>query len=201
MKKHKKKEKSTFWKDFKAFISRGNVVDLAVAVVVGAAFTAIVNSVVNDIIKPLIALLVGGDFSELVIVLREATLGADGEVLVEAITLNYGNLIMAILTFLIDAFVIFTVLRIVRRAQKKMREAAEELREKLKQREAEEEKAAEAAEGAAAQEETPAAVPAVQEEAPAAQPVPAAPTVEELLAEIRDLLKEDRAHPDGGDKK
>ncbi len=159
------------------------------------------NSVVNDIIKPLIALLVGGDFSELVIVLREATVGADGEVLVEAITLNYGNLIMAILTFLIDAFVIFTVLRIVRRAQKKMREAAGELREKLKQREAEEEKAAEAAEGAAAQEETPAAVPAVQEGAPAAQPVPAAPTVEELLAEIRDLLKEGRAHPDGGDKK
>lgn len=201
MKKHKKKEKSTFWKDFKAFISRGNVVDLAVAVVVGAAFTAIVNSVVNDIIKPLIALLVGGDFSELVIVLREATVGADGEVLVEAITLNYGNLIMAILTFLIDAFVIFTVLRIVRRAQKKMREAAEELREKLKQREAEEEKEAETMEGAAAQEETPAAVPAVQEEAPGVQPVPAAPTVEELLAEIRDLLKEDRAHPDGGDKK
>ena len=159
------------------------------------------NSVVNDIIKPLIALLVGGDFSELVIVLREATVGADGEVLVEAITLNYGNLIMAILTFLIDAFVIFTVLRIVRRAQKKMREAAGELREKLKQREAEEEKAAEAAEGAAAQEETSAAVPAVQEGDPAAQPVPAAPTVEELLAEIRDLLKEGRAHPDGGDKK
>ena len=107
---HKKeRKKSTFWKDFKAFISRGNIVDLAIGLVVGAAFTAIVNSLVNDIIKPLIALLVDGDFSELVVVLREAVYDIDGvTVLQEAITLNYGNLIMAILTFLIDAFVIFT---------------------------------------------------------------------------------------------
>ena len=68
----KEKKKSSFWKDFKAFISRGNIVDLAVAVVVGAAFTAIVNSLVNDIIKPLITLLFGGeDMSELVVVLRQ----------------------------------------------------------------------------------------------------------------------------------
>lgn len=184
--KNKKKEKSTFWKDFKAFISRGNIVDLAVAVVVGAAFTAIVNSVVNDIIKPLIALLVGGNFSELVIVLRPETVNEAGEVLVEAITLNYGNLIMAILTFLIDAFVIFTVLRIVRHAQKRMKETAEELREKLR-RKGEEDK----------QEEENTA----QEESPAA-PAPApAPTTEELLAEIRDLLKEQQAKTADSDKK
>ena len=67
----KEKKKSSFWKDFKAFISRGNIVDLAVAVVVGAAFTAIVNSLVNDVIKPLITLLFGGeDMSDLVVVLR-----------------------------------------------------------------------------------------------------------------------------------
>ena len=187
MRKKAKKEKSTFWKDFKAFISRGNIVDLAVAVVVGAAFTAIVNSVVNDVIKPLIALLVGGNFSELVIVLREATIGADGEVLVEAITLNYGNLIMAILTFLIDALVIFTVLRVVRNAQKRMRKAAEELREKIRQKEADKQ-----------EEEI-----VVQVEAPAAEPAPApaAPTTEELLAEIRDLLKEQRIKTDESDKK
>ena len=184
--KNKKKEKSTFWIDFKASISRGNIVDLAVAFVVGAAFTAIVNSVVNDIIKPLIALLAGGNFSELVIVLRPETVNEAGEVLVEAITLNYGNLIMAILTFLIDAFVIFTVLRIVRHAQKRMKETAEELREKLR-RKGEEDK----------QEEENAA----QEEAPAA-PAPApAPTTEELLAEIRDLLKEQQAKTADSDKK
>ena len=61
---HKKeRKKSTFWQDFKAFMSRGNIVDLAIGLVVGAAFTAIVNSLVNDIIKPLIALLVDGDLA------------------------------------------------------------------------------------------------------------------------------------------
>ena len=169
----KEKKKSTFWKDFKAFISRGNIVDLAVAVVVGAAFTAIVNSLVNDIIKPLITWLIGGgDMSELVVVLREFTNDA-GEV--EQITLNYGNLIMAILTFLIDAFVIFTILRIVRNAQRRMKESGEKLKEKFaKKGEAEE----------------PAAEPA-QEAAPA--PEPPKPTTEELLAEIRDLLRAQNA--------
>ena len=165
----KEKKKSTFWKDFKAFISRGNIIDLAVGLVVGAAFTAIVNSLVNDIIKPLIALLVGGNFSELVAVLRPEQLNEAGEVVVEAITLNYGNLIMAILTFLIDAFVIFTVLRIVRSAQRRMKESGEKLKEKL------------ARKGEAAEE----TVEAVS----APEPVPSKPTAEELLAEIRDLLR------------
>lgn len=175
--KKKERKKSTFWKDFKAFISRGNIVDLAVGLVVGAAFTAIVNSLVNDIIKPLIALLVDGDFSELVVVLRQAVYDTDGvTVLQEAITLNYGNLIMAILTFLIDAFVIFTVLRIVRSAQRRMKESGEKLKEKL----ARKGEAAEAAEKAA--EETVEAVSAPE-------PVSSKPTAEELLAEIRDLLR------------
>lgn len=128
----KERKKSTFWADFKAFISRGNIVDLAVAVVVGAAFTAIVNSVVNDIIKPCIALLVNGNLSELAIVLRPAVFGEDGvTVVTEAITLNYGNLIMAVFTFLIDAFVIFTALRIARNARKKLQEGAELLKDKI----------------------------------------------------------------------
>ena len=109
-----KKEKGSFWKDFKAFISRGNIIDLAVGLVIGAAFTAIVNSVVNDIIKPLIALLVGNNFSELVVVLRpETTKIVEGvEVVTEAITLNYGNLIMAVLTFLIDGIAGYSPLAI-----------------------------------------------------------------------------------------
>lgn len=171
-----KSKKSTFWKDFKAFISRGNIVDLAVAVVVGAAFTAIVNSVVNDIIKPLISLLVGGDFSELVVVLRPEELNAAGETVREAILLNYGNLVMAILTFLIDAFVIFVALRIVRNARRKLKEGAEALKEKLIKGENADQAVAEAAKEA--------------ENAPVpAQEQPKAPTTEELLAEIRDLLK------------
>ena len=155
----KEKKKSSFWKDFKAFISRGNIVDLAVAVVVGAAFTAIVNSLVNDIIKPLITLLFGGeDMSDLVVVLR-TIVDPDTNEIVDTITLNYGNLIMAILTFLIDAFVIFTVLA---------------LKQKMTKDGASEEEAQPVAEAAA---------PAVPAEPPK-------PTTEELLAEIRDLLKE-----------
>ena len=193
---HKKeRKKSTFWKDFKAFISRGNIVDLAIGLVVGAAFTAIVNSLVNDIIKPLIALLVDGDFSELVVVLREAVYDTDGvTVLQEAITLNYGNLIMAILTFLIDAFVIFTVLRIVTKAKNRLKEESVKLKEKLMKAEDAEENAEQAAEIAEA-----AAEPAP---APAPEPAPA-PSVEQLLAEIRDLLKaqkESEASPQEKDK-
>lgn len=162
----KERKKSTFWKDFKAFISRGNIVDLAVAVVVGAAFTAIVNSLVNDIIKPFITWLIGGeDMSDLVVVLK--TIYDEAGEVVDTITLNYGNLIMAILTFLIDALVIFTIVRVVRNAKNRIQAEAEKLKKKE----------SEAAAEAPAQEEAP---------APAEPPKP---TVEELLAEIRDLLK------------
>lgn len=183
----KERKKSTFWQDFKAFISRGNIVDLAVGLVVGAAFTAIVNSLVNDIIKPLIALLVDGDFSELVVVLREAVYDTDGvTVLQEAITLNYGNLIMAILTFLIDAFVIFTVLRIVTKAKNRLQEESAKLKGKFAKAEEKKEEAEETAEA-----ET--AAVAAAEAAPAPEPQAApAPSVEALLAEIRDLLKEQK---------
>lgn len=177
-KQKKEKKKSTFWKDFKAFISRGNIIDLAVGLVVGAAFTAIVNSLVNDIIKPLIALLVGGNLSELAVILRPEEVNEAGEVIVEAITLNYGNLIMAILTFLIDAFVIFTAVRIVRNVQRRIREESEKLKLKLTQKENGETVETEAA---------------VEEQAPAAPAEPPKPTVEELLAEIRDLLRENKA--------
>lgn len=186
----KEKKKSSFWKDFKAFISRGNIVDLAVAVVVGAAFTAIVNSLVNDIIKPLITWLFGGeDMSELVVVLRRFENEA-GEI--EQVTLNYGNLIMAILTFLIDAFVIFTVLRIVRNAQRKLKEGADVLKQKIVKGEEPAQAAGEAAQEVAAA--------PVAEAAPAEPPKP---TTEELLAEIRDLLKENaelKRAADGADK-
>ena len=169
----KERKKSTFWQDFKQFISRGNIVDLAVAVVVGAAFTAIVNSLVNDIIKPLIALLINGSFSEMVVVLRPE----DVEAGVEAITLNYGNLIMAIITFLIDAFVIFTVIRVMRNLQKKVKEGGEALKGHFLKEVKEEE--APAAEVASA----PAPAAAAQEDA----------AVVELLTQIRDLLQKDAA--------
>lgn len=205
MKKKEKKQKSTFWKDFKAFISRGNIVDLAVALVVGAAFTAIVNSLVNDVIKPLIALLVDGNFSELVVVLRPEEVNEAGEVIAQAITLNYGNLIMAILTFLIDAFVIFTVLRIVRKAQKRMKETAEELKAILMRKETEE---GEAKQGAEPQADEGAKEVLLAKEAEAQQEKQAeekaeekAESVESLLVQIRDLLQESREKTGESDKK
>lgn len=182
----KERKKSTFWADFKAFISRGNIVDLAVAVVVGAAFTAIVNSLVNDIIKPCIALLVNGNLSDLAVVLRPEVLGEDGvTVVTQAITLNYGNLIMAILTFLIDAFVIFTAIRILRNARKKLQEGAALLKDKLDGDNEVETKVEETV----VVEETPAPAP---EPEPAPAPAQDEQTVE-LLKEIRDLLKSEKA--------
>ncbi|WP_298214227.1 large conductance mechanosensitive channel protein MscL [Acidocella sp.] len=106
--------------DFKAFIMRGNVVDLAVGVVIGAAFTGIVNSLVKDIINPLIGLLTGGvDFSNHFIILR----GAPAATLAEAqkagdVTINYGLFINALINFLIVAAAIFWVVRLIQKVYK-----------------------------------------------------------------------------------
>lgn len=194
-KKIKTKKKSTFFKDFKAFISRGNILDLAIGVVIGAAFTAIVNSLVNDIIKPLIALLVGGDFSELIVVLRPETVNEAGEVIREAITLNYGNLIMAILTFFIDALVIFTALRIIRNARRRLQNEGEKIKSLLIRKEETVETVADNNEGGetAAKKEEPAA-PVVEQQT---QNLEDHASVEQLLTEIRDLLKSEKEKSEG----
>ncbi len=100
--------------DFKAFIMRGNVLDLAVAVVIGAAFGRIVTSFVNDVLMPPIGLMLGGvDFSDLVITIQEAA----GET--AAVTINYGVFIQTLIDFLIIAFAIFMVIKAFERAKKK----------------------------------------------------------------------------------
>ena len=89
-----------FLKEFRKFISKGNVIDMAVGIIIGSAFTAIVNSLVNDVMMPLLSILTGGlDFTALCIVLGE------GE---DAATLNYGAFVAAVINFLLIAFVIFT---------------------------------------------------------------------------------------------
>jgi large conductance mechanosensitive channel len=94
-------------KEFRDFINRGNVIDLAVAVIIGAAFTAIVNSLVDDLIMPLIGMLLGGiDFTSLSITVGSATL-------------NYGNFIQAVINFLLIAFVVFLIVRTINNMQKK----------------------------------------------------------------------------------
>ncbi|MBQ8627130.1 MAG: large conductance mechanosensitive channel protein MscL [Agathobacter sp.] len=102
MAKDKKKKDKGFLADFKKFIMRGNVMDMAVGVIVGGAFTAIVTSLNKDILTPLLALFGGIDFSYLQFVMGE------GE---EAPILMYGNFITAVLNFLITAFVIFLLIR------------------------------------------------------------------------------------------
>jgi large conductance mechanosensitive channel len=133
------------WKEFKAFIMKGNVLDLAVAVIIAAAFGAIVTSFTNDILMPPIGMALGDvDFSELKYVLQEASLAADGSVAAEEVAIRWGKFVKFVIDFIIIGFVLFLVVKAYNSSKKK------------------------------------------EEEAPAA---PAGPTQEELLAEIRDLLK------------
>lgn len=95
-----------FFAEFRKFISRGSVIDMAVGISVGAAFTAIINSFVNDFINPVIGLLVGGiDFSSLQIVLKPATETT------EAVAIRYGLFINSIISFVIIAFALFLVVK------------------------------------------------------------------------------------------
>ena len=148
-----------FSSEFKKFLTRGNVIDMAVGVIVGGAFGKITNSLVNDVVMPAVSMLMGGiDFTAWKIVLKEAVteMGADG-VLVETapeIAVKYGNLIAVIVDFLILAFAVFCMVKVIN----SMREKAEALKKK-------EEEAA----------------------PPPADPEPSAE--EKLLTEIRDLLK------------
>ena len=104
-----------FMNEFKEFISRGNVMDMAVGVIIGGAFTAIVNSLVNDVMMPVLSLITGGlDFSKLCIALGE------GE---GAATLNYGAFIAAVINFLLIALVIFVLIKTINKLSEKKEEA------------------------------------------------------------------------------
>ena len=137
------------WKEFKEFAFKGNVLDLAVGVIMGGAFGKIVTSVVNDLIMPLLGYIMAGmDFKELKYVLSEAIM--DGETIVKPeAAIMYGNFIQNIVDFLIVAASIFLFIRLINKSKERFKKQ--------------------------------------EEAAPAA---PAGPTQEELLIEIRDLLKE-----------
>ena len=120
------KKKSTFGADFKKFISRGNVIDMAVGVVVGSAFTAIVNSLVKDIVTPAISIITGNiDFSQLQVILSQ---DAEGNILN---AINYGTFIQNIINFLIIAFVVFCFVKVVNGVRAKA-EAAKKAGEEAK---------------------------------------------------------------------
>ena len=105
-----------FLSEFKEFAVRGNVVDLAVAVVIGTAFGKIVTSLVNDIVMPVIGKLVGGvNFNDLALVLDPAQVGPDGKELAAAVLLRYGAFIQSIIDFALIAFAIFLAVKLVNR--------------------------------------------------------------------------------------
>ena len=109
-------------KEFREFIARGSVIDLAVGVVIGAAFTAIVNSLVNDILMPPLGLLIGGiDFSNFFVTLKGAGgyPSLDAAKAAGAVTLNYGQFVNAVIRFLIVAFAIFILIKQVNRIYRK----------------------------------------------------------------------------------
>lgn len=139
-------------KEFRDFIARGNVIDLAVGIIIGAAFTAIVNSLVQDLINPIIGLIIGGiDFNNMYVVLSGSVPEGAGLQTAKdsgAAVFAYGSFVTALINFLIIAFVVFLLVKAVNKVKN-------------------------------------AAVPPKAEE-PAA---PAGPTQEELLADIRDLLR------------
>ncbi len=115
-------------KEFQKFVLRGNVLDLAVGIIIGAAFTAIVNSLVNDIIMPPIGYLLGGvDFSNLFIVLGGGTFAslADAQA-AGAATINYGVFINALINFLIVAVAVFLLIRSVNAMVDRMKAKDEE---------------------------------------------------------------------------
>lgn len=113
----------SFIQDFKAFALKGNVVDMAVGVIIGGAFGKIVTSVVNNVIMPPIGVLTGGmDFTDLKLVIKQAQMEGD-QVVSEAVTLNYGQFIQDVVDFLIIAFCIFLMVKGIAALSRKKNEA------------------------------------------------------------------------------
>lgn len=113
-----------FVKEFKEFVMRGNVVDLAVGIIIGAAFGKIVSSLVADVLMPPLGLLMGGvDFADKKVVLKDAILDVAGKVTTPEVAISYGKFINAGIDFLIVAFAIFMVIKVMAMLHKKKAEA------------------------------------------------------------------------------
>lgn len=137
------------FKEFKEFAMRGNVVDMAVGIIIGGAFGKIVSSIVNDVVMPPIGVLLGGvDFSNLKILLKKAVVDSAGKVTAPEVAISYGAFINTVINFIIIAASIFVIIKLMNAMKKK------------------------------------------EEAKPATPPPPPPPTKDqELLSEIRDLLK------------
>ena len=127
-----KEKAGGFVSEFKTFIARGNVVDMAVGVIIGGAFGNISKSLVNDVVMPAISMLTGGlNFESWKLVLKEAVLDAEGAVVSAEVAMNFGLFLSTIVDFLITALAVFCVIKVINgmrakaEAAKKQKEAAE----------------------------------------------------------------------------
>lgn len=124
-----------YWKEFREFSIKGNVVDLAVAVIIGGAFGKIVSSLVADIVMPLVSVIVGGiNFSEHKWVLEKEVISTDGTVLQAEVAVNIGNFIQNVFDFFVIALAVFFMVKLILRAKKSFfikEEAKEEKEEKV----------------------------------------------------------------------
>ena len=181
----KQRKKSTFWEDFKKFITKGNVIDMAVAVVIGGAFGKITTGLVNYVITPLTSIFLGEiDLTGVkTVLIHEVIDAATGEVTTPEVAILWGQWLQTIIDFLIIAFVIFVVLRIIMKIKNKMgeKEAAAKALADAEAKALADAAAAEAAEKAAAEK---ARLEARENEFYANVAKQA-----ELLAEIRDAVK------------
>lgn len=175
-----------FFKEFKEFISRGNVLDLAVGMIIGAAFTAIVTALVNGIFKPLINAIPMGDISGLITMLvpknaaGETIAAGTADAVIDmtkSVYINWGDFIMAIVNFLLTAFILFIIVKAINTFRAGGKKLAEKQKAKIQKQ---------LAKGKITEEEAMAATAEIEKTAEPAAPVE---TSDDLLREIRDLLK------------
>ena len=173
-----KKPQFKLLKEFKTFISKGSVLDLAVGMIIGSAFTAIITALVSGILQPHINWIPISETGDLITELRPAIV-EDGAVIREALVLDWGAVISAVITFLLTALVLFAIIKAINTARDLGKKSAEGLKKQL-------EKDKEEAVEETAQEQSNEVAEV------AAEPTPVVATVDptlELLKEIRDLLK------------
>ena len=108
-----------FMKEFKEFAMKGNLVDIAVAFVMGAAFAKVITSFTEGIVAPLIGMLGGADLSKKMYVLKDAVADASGKIITEAVAIKWGDFLTAIINFIIVAFVMFLIIKAINRMKKK----------------------------------------------------------------------------------
>ncbi|MBO5440157.1 MAG: large conductance mechanosensitive channel protein MscL [Clostridia bacterium] len=191
----KQKKQKQFWTDFKTFISRGNVVDLAVAMVVGAAFNKIVSQLVDSFINPLIGMFVGGfDLADLKYVVHPAEVDKLGNITKAEVAFTYGMFLQAVIDFLIISLTVFIVVKLYTRLKKHLEEESKKWYDELNPEEAKARRKKEAEEKAKAEEAKKAEEARLKEieqlkrEKEEAQRL-YFQTQQELLTEIRDALQ------------